>query len=357
MVFSIGNLAMICIGSLFLYLAISKRYEPYLLLPIGFGALLINLFPDVMARGGFLSFLYTYGVLTDIFPYLIFIGIGAMIDFGALLERPYILLMGGAAQFGIFATLLASIQLGFKLPEASSIAIIGAMDGPSTIIMATKFAPHLLGPISVVAYSYMALVPMIQPPIMRLLTTKKERMTTMTYAKPVNPKVRIIFPIATTLIICYILPSATPIVGMLMLGNLFRESGVVQKLMEVSQDTLANTITLFLGVTVGATMNASVFLTLQTIEIMILGIVAFSMATAMGLLIGKLMYRFSGGKVNPLIGAAGVSAYPMSARVVQTEGQRENPQNHLLMHALAVNTGGQIASVVAVGIFLTLLST
>lgn len=357
MVFSIGNLAMICIGSLLLYLAISKKYEPYLLLPIGFGALLTNLSPDLMARGGFLSFLYTYGVLTDIFPYLIFIGIGAMIDFGALLERPYILLMGGASQFGIFLTLLVSIQLGFKLPEAASIAIIGAMDGPSTIIMTTKFAPHLLGPISVVAYSYMALVPVIQPPIMRLLTTKKERMTTMTYANPVSSKVKIVFPIATTLIVCYILPSASPIVGMLMLGNLLRESGVAQKLMEVSRDTLANTITLFLGVTVGATMNASAFLTLQTIEIVILGIIAFSMTTAMGLLIGKLMYRFSGGKINPLIGAAGVSAYPMSARVVQMEGQRENPQNYLLMHALAVNTGGQIASVVAVGVFLTLLST
>lgn len=350
-----GNIIMIGVGCLLIYLAVSREYEPLLLLPIGFGAILTNIpLAGLMEEGGLLYSFYL-GVKYGIFPPLIFLGVGALTDFGPLLANPKTFLLGAAAQFGIFATLLGALWLGFSLPEASSIGIIGGADGPTAIYLTSKLAPHLLGPVAVAAYSYMALVPIIQPPIMRLLTTESERKVEMVQLKPVNQKTKIAFPIVITVITALLLPSATPLIGMLMVGNLFRESGVVRRLWKAAENELINLVTIFLGLSVGATMTASRFLTVETIEIIVLGLVAFAFGTATGVLFGKLMCFVTKGQVNPLIGAAGVSAVPMAARVVQKEGLKANPKNYLLMHAMGPNVAGVIGSAIAAGVLLSLV--
>lgn len=391
------NLAMIAIACVLLYLAIAKQYEPLLLLPIAFGMLLVNLplgavmdppttvikpltdeiqesaqyamielqdaagnllngfYQDKNASvsGGLLYYLYQ-GVKLGIYPPLIFLGIGTMTDFGPLIANPKSFLLGAAAQLGIFVTFIGAVCLGFNYQEAASIGIIGGADGPTAIYTTGMLAPHLLGPIAVAAYSYMALVPVIQPPIMRLLTTKKERSVVMKQLRPVSKVERIFFPVVVTLIVCLMVPSATPLIGMLMLGNLMRESGVVDRLVKTAQNELMNIITIFLGVTVGATATAENFLNLQTLGILALGLCAFSIGTAGGVLFGKLMYLFSGGKVNPLIGSAGVSAVPMAARVSQKVGAETNPTNFLLMHAMGSNVAGVIGSAVAAGVLIAI---
>jgi len=293
-------------------------------------------------------------VKLGIYPPLIFLGVGAMTDFGPLIANPKTLILGAAAQLGIFSTFMGAMALGFNVQEASSIGIIGGADGPTAIFLTSRMAPHLLGAVAVAAYSYMALVPIIQPPIMRLLTTKKMRLVVMDQLRPVSRKERIIFPIAVTVVVSFLVPDASPLVGMLMLGNLFRESGVVRRLSETSQNALINIVTIFLGLTVGATANAAVFLSFQTIMILILGIAAFCVGTAGGVLFGVIMYFATGGKVNPLIGSAGVSAVPMAARVSQVVGQRENPRNFLLMHAMGPNVAGVIGSAIAAGVLLAM---
>jgi len=351
---TLGHVLMITAGLTLVYLAIVKKFEPLLLLPIGFGMFLANLPGNgLMAEEGFLYWLYQ-GVVLDIYPPLIFLGIGAMTDFGPLIANPKTLLLGAAAQLGIFVTFIGAILLGFTQFEAASVAIIGGADGPTTVFLTSKLAPDLLGATAVAAYSYMALVPIIQPPIMRFLTTKEERMVRMEQLRPVSQREKIIFPILVTVVILLLLPSAAPLIGSLMLGNLFRESGVVERLSETAQNDMINIITIFLGVTVGASANAENFLTLRTIGILCLGLVAFSFGTAGGILLGKLMYRLTGGKVNPLIGAAGVSAVPMASRVVQVVGNEELPGNYLLMHAMGPNVAGVIGSAVAAGLFLAL---
>lgn len=401
------NLIMIGLAFFLLYLAIKRQYEPLLLLPIAFGMLLVNLplagvmdpqqnslvpltaeelaqyaqgivaqnypvFEDAAGvlywqhfeQGGLLWYLYQ-GVKFGIYPPLIFLGIGCMTDFGPLLSNPKSLLLGAAAQLGIFATFFGARALGllpfaetwnivFTEQEAASIAIIGGADGPTAIYLASKLAPHLLGGIAVAAYSYMALVPIIQPPIMRALTTEKERSVVMEQLRVVSKTEKILFPIFVTALCVLLLPSAAPLIGMLMLGNLFRESGVVERLTKTAQNELMNIVTIVLGVTVGATANANTFLQPKTLLIVVLGLIAFSMGTAGGLLLGKLMYAVTGGKVNPLIGSAGVSAVPMAARVAQKVGQQENPSNFLLMHAMGPNVAGVIGSAVAAGVLLTL---
>ncbi len=348
------NLVMIVIGLLLLYLGIARKFEPLLLVPIGFGAILVNMpLSGLVEDDGLLHYFY-FGIQSGIFPPLIFLGIGAMTDFGPLLAKPRTFLLGAAAQFGIFGTLLGAKALGFSFPEAASIAIIGGADGPTAIYLTSKLADHLLGPIAVAAYSYMALVPMIQPPIIRLLTTKKERLVVMGDIKPVSQRVKIIFPIATTLVSALLIPASTPLVGMLMLGNLFREAGVVERLSKTAQNELINIVTIFLAVSVGSQMSAEEFLNIETILIIVLGLVAFSIGTASGVLLGKLMYLLSGGKVNPMIGAAGVSAVPMAARVVQKVGQEEDPHNFLLMNAMGPNVAGVIGSAVAAGVLLSM---
>jgi len=350
-----GHVLMITVALVLIYLAIVKKFEPLLLLPIGFGMLLANI-PnnELMAEGGFLYWLYQ-GVALDIYPPLIFLGIGAMTDFGPLIANPRTLLLGAAAQLGIFVTFVGAILLKFTPFQAASVAIIGGADGPTTIFVTSKLAPELLSATAVAAYSYMALVPIIQPPIMKLLTTKEERMVKMEQLRPVSQREKIIFPILVTIIVLLLLPSAAPLIGALMLGNLFRESGVVGRLSDTAQNELINIVTIFLGVTVGATANAENFLTMRTIGILCLGLAAFSFGTAGGVLLGKLMYRLSRGKVNPLIGAAGVSAVPMASRVVQVVAQRECPGNYLLMHAMGPNVAGVIGSAVAAGLFLSIL--
>ncbi len=347
---------MIIIGCFLIYLAITKEYEPLLLIPIGFGAILTN-FPltGMMEEGGLLYFFY-FGVKYGIFPPLVFVGIGALTDFGPLLANPKMFLLGAAAQFGIFGTLLGALYLGFSLPEAASIGIIGGADGPTAIYLTSKLAPHLLGPVAVAAYSYMSMVPIIQPPIMMALTTERERKVEMVQLKPVSKKTKIAFPIVITIITALAVPSATPLIGMLMVGNLFRESGVVNRLWKASENELNNLVTIFLGLSVGSTMVASRFLTVSTIEILLLGLVAFSFGTAAGVLFGKLMYILTNGQVNPLIGAAGISALPMSARVVHKVGLKANPRNYLLMHAMGPNVAGQIGSAVAAGVVLLLVA-
>lgn len=348
---------MMLVGGLLIYLAIVKQYEPVLLLPIGLGALLANL-PDTGMNGpeGLFSVLYEAGIKNELFPLLIFIGIGAMTDFGPLLERPVTVLLGAAAQFGIFGTLLVATLLGFNINEAASIGIIGAADGPTSIYVATVLAPHLLAPIAVAAYSYMSLVPIIQPPVMRLLTTKAERMIVMPYTThPVSKATRVLFPIVVTLVCALIAPLATPLIGMLMFGNLMRESKVVDRLAGTASNELVNIVTIFLGLTIGSTMVADKFLTWQTIMIIVMGLLAFILDTAAGVLFGKLMCVLSGRRINPLIGASGISAFPMSARVVQKVGQQDNFNNFLLMHAMGSNTAGQIGSVMAGGVVLALL--
>lgn len=368
---TIGHAIMILTAFVLLYLAIKKDFEPLLLVPIAFGMLLANLpLAGMMAEpvveivrdpetgklvqqtkeyGGLLYYLYQ-GVKLGIYPPLIFLGVGAMTDFGPLIANPSSILLGAAAQLGIFVTFIGAILLGFTGPEAASIGIIGGADGPTALYLTTKLAPHLLGPIAVAAYSYMALVPIIQPPIMRALTTEEERKVMMKQLRPVSKREKIIFPIMITVVVSFLLPSATPLVGMLMLGNLMRECGVVDRLSETAQNALMNIVVIFLGLTVGATTNAETFLTWRTISIIILGLIAFSFGTAGGVLFGKIMYKVSGGKINPLIGSAGVSAVPMAARVSQKVGQEANPKNFLLMHAMGPNVAGVIGSAIAAGL-------
>ncbi len=364
---------MILVSCVLLYLAIVKKFEPLLLVPIAFGMLLANLplaglmdgptmVKDLLADGsavervqpgGLLYYLYQ-GVKLGVYPPLIFLGVGAMTDFGPLIANPKTILLGAAAQLGIFTTFLGALLLGFNPQEAASIGIIGGADGPTAIYLTTKLAPHLLGPIAIAAYSYMALVPIIQPPIMRALTTKKERMVVMEQLRPVSKFERIIFPIITTIAVGMLVPSAAALVGALMMGNLFRESGVVERLSKTAQNDLNNIIVIFLGVTVGATASAERFLTAETLKIIAMGLAAFAGGTAGGVLLGKLMYWLTGGKVNPLIGSAGVSAVPMAARVSQVVGQKDNPKNFLLMHAMGPNVAGVIGSAIAAGILLSL---
>ncbi len=388
----IGRLVMIAISCVLLYLAIKKGFEPLLLVPIAFGMLLTNLpLGDMMikpvlqfldnkettlplmnhinvisqgnevghihtaleAPGGLFYYLYL-GVKLGIFPPLIFMGVGAMTDFGPLIANPRSLLLGAAAQFGIFFTFIGALLLGFTGQEAGAIGIIGGADGPTAIFVASKLAPHLLGAIAVAAYSYMALVPVIQPPIMKALTTKKERMIKMEQLRHVSKTEKIIFPIAVTIIVSMLVPAATALVGMLMLGNLFRECGVTARLEDTAKNALINIVTIFLGVTVGATATAESFLSPSTLKIIALGVTAFAVGTATGVLLAKLMNKLSGGTINPLIGSAGVSAVPMAARVSQVVGQKENPANFLLMHAMGPNVAGVIGSAVAAGVLLTL---
>ena len=356
--FTLGNAVMIEAGSVLIALAIIKEYEPVLLLPIGFGCILANIPLTGMTEGlGLFSVLYKAGISTQLFPLLIFVGVGAMIDFSPLLAQPKMVLLGAAGQFGIFGTLILATLLGFPLNEAASIGIIGAIDGPTAIFVATKLAPDLLAPIAVAAYSYMSLIPIIQPPIMRLLTTKEERLIRMEYApKPISRRALIIFPVAITLVAGLLVPDATPLVSMLMLGNLLRESGVVDRLRKAAENEIINIATLFLGLTVGSTMAASKFLNWQTLSILALGLLAFVLDTAAGLLFGKLMSIMSGRKINPLIGAAGISAFPMAGRLSAQMAQEEDFENFILMHAMGANTAGQLGSVMAGGVLLALVS-
>ena len=359
------NVIMIAIAILLLCLAIFKNVEPYLLLPIAFGMLLVNLplggiFVKEMNQltgeyeySGLLGYLY-YGVKKGIYPCLIFLGIGATTDFGPLIANPKSMILGAAAQIGIFITFLGALLLGFTNAEAASIGIIGGADGPTAILVTSKLADHLLPAISVAAYSYMALVPVIQPPIIRLLTTKKERQIKMTQLRPVSKTEKIIFPILVTTVVCLIIPDCVPLIGCLMLGNLIKESGVVPNLVNAAGNYILYIVTILLGVCVGATASAEAFLATETLKIILLGVIAFSFATAAGVLFGKVMCFFSKGTINPMIGAAGVSAVPMAARVVQKEGLKEDPTNFLLMHAMGPNVAGVIGSAIAAGILLTL---
>lgn len=370
------QLLMIVISCFLLYLGIVKKYEPLLLIPIAFGMLLTNLpgaamyhpefwsdaavkdfKPDyllILQKGGILDLFYI-GIKTGVFPPLIFMGVGAMNDFGPLIANPKTFLLGAAAQFGIFFTFIGAQLLGFTGLEAGAIGIIGGADGPTAIFTATRLAPHLLGAIAVAAYSYMALVPVIQPPIMKLLTTKKEREVVMEQLRPVSKKEKIIFPIVVTILVVLLIPAAAPLVGMLMLGNLARESGVIDRLSKTIQNELINIVTILLGIGVGATATAKNFLAVETLLIIGLGLVAFAVGTAFGILFGKLMCWMTKGKINPLIGSAGVSAVPMAARVSQKVGQEANPSNYLLMHAMGPNVAGVIGSAVAAGILISLL--
>ncbi|MDF2949632.1 MAG: glutaconyl-CoA decarboxylase beta subunit [Sedimentibacter sp.] len=360
---SLQSIIMILISCYLLYLAIVKKFEPLLLLPIAFGVLLANLpLANLMEEpasskdvGGLLYYLYL-GVKKGIYPSLIFLGIGAMTDFGPLIARPSSLFMGAGAQLGISIAFIIATALGFTPQEASSIAIIGGADGPTAIYLTTRLAPHLLAPIAIAAYSYMALIPLIQPPIMRLLTTKKEREVKMEQLREVSKLEKVCFPVFVSVFCILLLPSVAPLIGMLMLGNLFRESGVVERLSNTAQNALINIVTIFLGLTVGATAAGEQFLKPETLKIIALGLTAFAFSTVGGLLIGKLMYWITGGKVNPLIGSAGVSAVPMAARVSQVEGQKVNPSNYLLMHAMGPNVAGVIGSAVAAGVLISLFS-
>ncbi len=351
------SVVMIGVACVLLYLGIVRRYEPLLLLPIGAGCLLANLpLSPLIADDGMLRVLYDMGIRNELFPLLIFIGIGALTDFGPLLENPRLVLLGAAGQFGIFLTLLLALALGFTRPEAASIGIIGAIDGPTSIYVSGLLAPHLLGPITVAAYSYMSLVPILLPPIMRLLTTQKERRIRMPYSqRTISRRTRILFPIVVTLLVGTLVPFATPLIGMLMLGNLMKESGVVERLTQASAQEIANTVTLFLGLAIGSTMVGAEFLKPSTLAILVLGIVAFTVDGIAGVLFAKLLNVASGGKVNPLVGAAGISAFPMAARVVQKVAQEEDFENFLLMHAMGANAAGQVASVVAGGVLLALM--
>ena len=354
------NLLMMLIGGGLIYLAIAKEYEPVLLLPIGFAALLTNLpltgIADPLEQG-FLAILFDAGVRNELFPLLIFIGIGALTDFGPLLEYPRMALLGAAGQIGIFGTLLLALLVGFEMNEAASIGIIGAIDGPTAIYVSAQLAPHLLGPIAVAAYSYMSLVPIIQPPVMRLLTTRSERQVRMAYSqREISRRVRLFFPIVVTIVVSLISPQASPLIATLMFGNLMRESGVVEKLTRASQNEIANVTTIFLGLAIGSTMTGEDFIRTDSLIILALGLLAFVFDTAGGVLFGKMLYWISGKKFNPLIGAAGISAFPMSARIVQRVGQEYDYENHLLMHAMGANTAGQLGSVIAGGVVLTLLS-
>jgi len=358
---TLPELAMIAIACGLLYLGIVRKYEPLLLVPISFGMLLANLpltgllLPEEPGRiGGLLTYI-SFGLEKGIYPPLIFLGIGALTDFGPLIANPVTLLLGAAAQLGIFTTFAGAYLLGFSAPQSGAIGIIGGADGPTAIFVASRLAPELLGSIAIAAYSYMALVPIIQPPIMKLLTTKKERAVVMKQLRPVSKTEKIIFPIAVIIISGLLLPSAAPLLGMLMFGNLLRESGVTERLSRTAQTELNNIIVILLGLSVGAKATAEYFLTWNTILIIVLGLAAFALGTAGGVLMGKLLYLITGGKINPLIGSAGVSAVPMAARVSQTLGKEANPNNYLLMHAMGPNVAGVIGSAVAAGIFLAIL--
>jgi len=352
------NLIMIFVGFLLLYLGIKKDCEPLLLLPIGFGCIIVNIpFSNVMGVEGFIKVIYDAGIATELFPLLIFIGIGAMTDFGPVLARPSTFLLGAAGQFGIFLTLLLALALGFPKMHAVCIGVIGACDGPTAIYVTSKYAPELLGAVAVAAYCYMSLVPIVQPPIMRFMTTKKERGVVMTsQAKPVSKMTKLLFPLVITVLGGVIAPMGLPLLATIMLGNLMRESGVVARLTKASENEIANVTTLFLGLCIGATMSGAAFLKVQTLMILGLGFIAICLDTVCGILFGKVLYLVSGGKVNPLIGSAGISAFPMAARVVQKEGQRWNKKNFLLMHAMGANAGGQVGSVIAAAVMLSVLA-
>ena len=356
--FTWGNAVMITAALILIYLAIYKEIEPVLLLPIGFGCLLANIpLADMTAARGMMAVLYNAGIATELFPLLIFVGVGAMIDFSPLLAQPKMALLGAAGQFGIFGTLILAIALGFPLNEAASIGVIGAIDGPTSIFVATKLAPEILAPIAVAAYSYMSLIPIIQPPLMKLLTTKKERLIRMEYTpRPISQRTLAFFPIILTLVVGLLVPEATPLIAMLMLGNLLKVSGVVDRLSKSAQNEIINIATLFLGLTIGATMNAESFLNLATIKILGLGLIAFVLDTVAGLLFGKLMAVISGYKINPLIGASGISAFPMAGRLAAKVANDEDPDNFILMHAMGANTAGQLGSVIAGGILLAIVS-
>jgi oxaloacetate decarboxylase beta subunit len=356
--FTLGNAVMITAALILIYLAVFKEIEPVLLLPIGFGCLLANIpLAGMTAAEGVMGVLYDAGIKTELFPLLIFIGVGAMIDFSPLLSQPHLVLLGAAGQFGIFGTLLLAIALGFPLNQAASIGVIGAIDGPTSIFVATKLAPELLAPIAVAAYSYMSLIPIIQPPLMKLLTTKKERLVQMEYTpRPISRKTLSLFPIVLTLLVGLLVPEATPLISMLMLGNLLKVSGVVDRLSKAAQNEIINISTLFLGLAIGATMDAKAFLNLDTGKIMLLGLIAFALDTVAGLLFGKLMCVLSGYKINPLIGAAGISAFPMAGRLAAKTANDEDPHNFILMHAMGANTAGQLGSVIAGGVLLAIVS-
>lgn len=360
---TMGQALMMAVGSLLLYLAIKKGFEPLLLLPIGFGSILANIpLAGIAEPDGLLGMLYHIGIETGVFPLLIFMGVGALTDFSALIAMPRTLLLGAAAQFGIFATLIGAIALNavpgfeFTIQDAAAIAIIGGADGPTAIFLASRLAPDLLGAIAVAAYSYMALVPIIQPPIMRLLTTESERKIQMEQLRPVSTAEQIAFPLLVLLLTALLLPSAAPLIGMLCFGNLLRVCGVVDRLSKAAQNEIINVVTIFLGLAVGSKLSADKFLQIETLGILVLGAVAFCIGTAAGVLMAKLLSRLSGGKINPLIGAAGVSAVPMAARVVNKVGLESNPHNFLLMHAMGPNLAGVIGSAVAAGVLLSVLS-
>mgnify|MGYP000606032902 CR=1 FL=1 len=356
---SVGNLIMILVACIFLYLAIGKGFEPLLLVPISFGMLLVNIYPDIMLSiedssngvGGLLHYFYLLDEWS-ILPSLIFMGVGAMTDFGPLIANPKSFLLGAAAQFGIYAAYFMAIFMGFNDKAAAAISIIGGADGPTAIYIANNLAPDLVAPIAVAAYSYMALIPLIQPPIMKLLTTKKERQIVMKQLRKVSKVEKVVFPVFVVLFCSLLLPSVAPLLGMLMLGNLFRESGVTGRLSDTAQNALCNIVTIMLGTTVGATANGEIFLRVQTLAIIAMGLLAFAFATVGGILLGKVLCAITGGKINPLIGSAGVSAVPMAARVSQTVGAKENPTNFLLMHAMGPNVAGVIGSAVAAGYFM-----
>ena len=356
--FTVLNAIMIAAALVMIYLAIYKEIEPVLLLPIGFGCLLANLPLAGMTAGeGVMAVLYNAGIGTELFPLLIFVGVGAMIDFSPLLAQPRMALLGAAGQFGIFGTLILAIVLGFPLNQAASIGVIGAIDGPTSIFVATKLAPELLAPIAVAAYSYMSLIPIIQPPLMKLLTTPRERLIRMEYTpKPISQKTLTLFPILLTLVIGLLVPEATPLIAMLMLGNLLKVSGVVDRLSKSAQNEIINVATLFLGLAIGATMSAESFLNLATIKILGLGLIAFVLDTVAGLLFGKLMAILSGYRINPLIGASGISAFPMAGRLAAKVANDEDQDNFILMHAMGANTAGQLGSVIAGGILLAIVS-
>lgn len=346
------NIAMILVSFVLFYLAIVKKFEPLLLLPISFGMFLVNLpLAGLMDEGGVIHIM-SYGVKSNLFPCLVFMGVGAMTDFSPLIANPISLLLGAAAQLGIYVAFIFATQIGFTPAEAAAIGIIGGADGPTSIYIANNLAPHLLAPIAVAAYSYMALIPLIQPPIMRALTTKKERAVKMGQLRKVSKTEKIVFPIAVVLFCSLLLPSVAPLLGLLMLGNLFKESGVVQRLSDTAQNAMINIITIMLGLSVGAKADGATFLDVSTLKIIAMGLAAFCFSTAGGVLLGKLLYIITGGKINPLIGSAGVSAVPMAARVSQTVGAKENPTNFLLMHAMGPNVAGVIGSAVAAGFFM-----
>ena len=351
------NLAMILVSFVLFYLAIVKKFEPLLLLPISFGMFLVNLpLAGLMNEGGVdkggIIYFMSYGVKSNLFPCLVFMGVGAMTDFSPLIANPISLLLGAAAQLGIYVAFIFATQIGFTPAEAAAIGIIGGADGPTSIYIANNLAPHLLAPIAVAAYSYMALIPLIQPPIMKLLTTKKERAVKMGQLRKVSKTEKIVFPIAVVLFCSLLLPSVAPLLGLLMMGNLFKESGVVQRLSDTAQNAMINIITIMLGLSVGAKADGSTFLDVSTLKIIAMGLAAFCFSTAGGVLLGKVLYIVTGGKINPLIGSAGVSAVPMAARVSQTVGAKENPTNFLLMHAMGPNVAGVIGSAVAAGFFM-----